>query len=98
MSKTFPFTFFAALASLGINMPQEVLPLKRCEDCIHNEPDVEGAHCYMFKDEPEGDHCGQFKEESCFICGGDKVLPILDENFKTIGEGSCPNCDGSRKR
>jgi hypothetical protein len=30
--------------------------------------------------------------ESCFICGGEKVLPIIDENFATTGEAPCPNC------
>ena len=28
----------------------------------------------------------------CYLCGGDKVLPILDASFKTVGEEPCPRC------
>lgn len=28
----------------------------------------------------------------CHLCGGDKVLPILDGSFNVVGDEPCPAC------
>ena len=34
----------------------------KCQTCSYREPDVEGAHCYMYKSAPEID-CGAYRKD-----------------------------------
>jgi hypothetical protein len=52
-------------------MPEALLPLKDCQDCLFHREDWRGdGFCYMFRIEPTGDRCGQMRPVAGDIFAG----------------------------
>lgn len=49
-------------ASVGVTLPDEVLPEANCTECKYEVDQDNQGHCYMFRELP-GSHCAQFKEK-----------------------------------